>query len=372
MQLSMTELETSSAVKQANRLIESVYRMEANEQKIILLATKIVYELEKKGKSVTPETEIVIAAADFAREYGTTRQLAFEVIREAKNTIYERSFDYTYVSPEGVTKEMNSRWIHMKGEVKAKSEISMFFAPAVIPFIYLVEKEFTLLDLKEIGRLKSKYAIRLYKILMKWRNAKYAPKFSYEDLRKLLGLEDQEYTVMSDFRKRVLKAAVDQINKGTGFVGLQAIDEKKGGKIVSFTFKYSHYDNDTINITPIAEKKPPKPKTKESGADVPKDKEVANTGENSTPLEVSDPVVKKDKPKRYFDHGMTEGQAYMFANKIALNLSEQNEKFMYLSSRAEVGETHHEFINKIAEDFLTGNLEPYADALSLLGYVHHT
>ncbi len=42
----------SSVIKQANKLIESVYRMDANEQKIILLAAKFVYDMEKKKKNL--------------------------------------------------------------------------------------------------------------------------------------------------------------------------------------------------------------------------------------------------------------------------------------------------------------------------------
>ncbi|MCU4631163.1 replication initiation protein, partial [Acinetobacter variabilis] len=235
-------METDLIAKQANKLIESVYRMEVEEQKVILLATKKVNDIELRGLPFTPETEIVITADDFVRAYGVNKQRAFEALVSAKNTIYDRSFEIDYVDVNGETKPISSRWIHAKGEMKHKSAISMFFTPAVIPFIYLVVKEeFTLIDLREVGRLKSKYAVRLYQLLMKWRNANHQPIFTIEVLRKKLGLAETEYLQFGDFNKRVIQVAVDQINKGTGFTELKAIPKKEGRKVVSFRFEYKEY-----------------------------------------------------------------------------------------------------------------------------------
>ncbi|MDC4361039.1 replication initiation protein, partial [Acinetobacter baumannii] len=363
----------SSVIKQANKLIESVYRMDANEQKIILLAAKFVYDLEKKKEEFTTNTEIVITAAEYAREYGITRQTAFEVISEAKNTLYDRSFEYDYKNPEtGEIKPMSSRWIHSKGEMKAKSEISMFFAPAVIPFIYLVQQEFTLLDIKEIGRLKSKYAIRLYQILMKWRNADFQPKFEYLDIRAKLGVEDDEYTVMADFKKRVIDVAVKQINQGTGFVGLKYTTIKKGNKISHFSFVYEKYDNKTINVTPInaqGSQEGKKPKKVSSQQKQDKEANTSNEGDSGDDFSLTPPELKtRKKVKRHFDDGMTEPQAYMFAGKIIQKIREGDARFMYLSKLAYEGEEETSFSKRIAEDFLVGTLEPYQEALSYLGY----
>lgn len=365
----ITELEhiiNIKAIKQANRLIESVYRMEVNEHKLILLATKKVHEMELNGKPFTAETEIIISAAEFANEYGITRQSAFEILKEAKNTIYERSFDYLIEDQKGVINSMSSRWIHAKGESNGISEISMFFAPAVIPFIYLVEREFTLLDLREVGRLKNKYAVRLYKILMKWRNAKYQPSFDYQDLRQKLGIDTDEYPVMAEFKRRVLKVAIDQINKGTGFVGLKAIEKKTGRNITGFSFTYTRYDNDTLNITPMEQKQAKKALESKNQYQGTQEEEKEHTGENTA----NNDEPEKAKPKRYFADGMTEPQAYMFANKIVDKIMKNDSRFMYLASLATEGMGQHEFINQIAEDFMVGRLEPYAKALEILKYKH--
>jgi plasmid replication initiation protein len=360
--LRMNELaiNTDSIVKQANKLIESAYRMEANEHKIILLAAKQVYHLEKQKIPFNSETEIIISAADYAKEYGVSRQLAFQVLSEAKNEIYDRSVEIEFVDAEGNVKPMSTRWIHMKGEEKAKSEISIFFAPAIIPFIHLIEKEFTLLDLKEVGRLKSKYAIRLYKLLMQWRNANYQPKFTYQDLRDKLGLVD-EYELIAEFKKRVLDVAVKQINQGTGFVGLKHESIKQGTKITHFKFNYQYYDNDTVNITPVSEKRGKSGEIGKKGSETPKKKNTGKktqSGANNENLELGFPHPDALSP----------AQAAMFAGKIRKKLEMKDARFASLQDLAEPQESYDSFEIRMREAFLAGEIEPYSEALKMVGF----
>lgn len=360
-------------VKQANKLIYSVYRMEANEQKLILLATRIVNEMEMKNIQFNSDTEIVITADQFAKAYGINKQRAFEFLCEAKNTIYDRSFEIDYVDQNGQIKPTSSRWIHRKGEMKAKSEISMFFAPAVIPFIYLVKEEFTLMDLKEVGRLKSKYAIRLYKYLMRWKNANFQPTVSYEQLREILGLDDEEYLIKYDFKKRVLDVAVNQINKGTGFINLKYEGVKKGTSINHFKFTYEKYDNDTINITPLDKSKAAKKaKTDNDGTGVASKSKKSNTGETRAAR-----ADKNTKPKasdsnhKLFDFGMTVPQANMFASKIIKGILENNPKIQPVGHMANENEDPESFKKRICEDLLVGNFKGYEEALKALGCKEH-
>lgn len=349
-------INTDSIVKQANRLIESAYRMEANEHKIILLAAKQVYLLEKQKLPFNANTEIVISASDYAKEYGVSRQLAFQVLSEAKNEIYDRSVEIEIIDSEGNVKPRSTRWIHMKGEEKAKSEISIYFAPAIIPFIHLIEKEFTLLDLKEVGRLKSKYAIRLYNLLMQWRNANYQPKFEYQDLRRKLGLVD-EYLLIAEFKKRVLDVAVKQINQGTGFVGLKHESIKSGTKITHFKFNYQSYDNKTVNITPVGEKRGKLGDKAKKGSDTPKDD---NTGE------------KRDSSENqlglFEPNSLSPAQASMFAGKIRKKLEMKDDRFASLQDLAQPQETYDSFERRMQKAFLAGDIEPYSEALRLVGY----
>jgi plasmid replication initiation protein len=56
------------------------------------------------------------------------------------------------------------------------------------------------------------YSSRLYELLIQWRSTK-TPIINLEDFRAQLGIEENQYKLMSDFKKRVLDLAINDINK---------------------------------------------------------------------------------------------------------------------------------------------------------------
>ena len=358
MTLSLSDIEHLNLVKQGNPLIDSLYRMEANEQKIILLASKLVNQMGERGLPFDERTEVIITADQFAKEYGISRQMAFYTLCEAKDTIYKRSFTYFIEREDGTKKLMQSRWLHSSSvdaliyeddefsdfndvEIPKesadfqltkewKSEVTLMFSPAVIPHIYNIKTAYTLLDINEIGRLKSKYAIRLYKILMKWRRANFQPKFTVEEIRAMYGLKADEYQVMSDFKKRVLNISVAQVSKHTGFVGLKVITKKgRFSKIISFSFEYDRYDNETINVTPAA---------------------------------------KNQKDGKFIVLQMTEDQIKAFASKIVSKTLDNEAGFSTIAAMATAGKSKDDLIQLIEGDLRKRHFAPYISVLELSGF----
>lgn len=334
--MEVMSLDTDIAVKQANKLIESIYKMDVNEHKLLLLATKKVNEMELRNEPFNERTRITISSAEFAKQYGISRPSAFEIIVEAKNSIYDREFVYLHVEKDGTVEPMRSRWFQARQADKAKSEISFMFASAVIPLIYLVKSEYTLLDLQEIGQLKSKYSVRLYKYLMRWVNAPYKNKITVEQMREIFGLGDDEYTQMCDFRKRVLDIAVKQVKAGTGFKDLTVKNYKTGVKVTAFSFHYTNYTNNVI--------KGPRKSVIDGDA-----------GKGS------------DKLDDYVIHQMTIEQIDTFSKSLALK-SRDNPDFAGLGELIEPGQDWSFLAGRIAKDFKSGIFAPYLEYLKLLGF----
>lgn len=334
--MSLITSDSDIAVKQANKLIESIYRMDVNEHKLLLLATKKVNEMELRNEPFNERTKITITNSEFAKQYGISRASAFEILIEAKKSIYDREFEYLHQDDKGVITPMKSRWLQSRGVDKAKSEVSFMFASAVIPLIYLVKSEYTLLDLHEIGQLKSKYAVRLYKYLMRWVNAPYRNKITYSDLREMFGLGAEEYPELCDFRKRVLTIAVKQVKAGTGFKDLTVSNHKTGVKVTGFSFHYTKYDNNLI--------KGPK-----------------------RVVESIDPTVS-DTSSDYFVYRMTDEQIKAFAPKIALKASTGETGFSSIGAMVGPGKNKDDLAKLIEADFMSGSFEPYYASLKLLGF----
>ena len=115
--------------------------------------------------------------------------------------------------------------------------LEITFAPDVVPLITRLEEHFTKYEAKQVAHLTSKYATRLYELLIAWREVGKVPQLELSEFRNRLGLLDNEYTAMSDFKKRVLDPSIKQINEHTDIT--VTYEQHKKGRIISgFSFKF--------------------------------------------------------------------------------------------------------------------------------------
>src|SRR5690606_36050642 len=197
--------------------------------------------------------------------------------------------------------------------------LEITFAPDVVPLITRLEQHFTSYQLKQVSQLTSKYAIRLYELLIAWREVGKTPKIELEDFRNKIGVEDTEYTAMNDFKKRVLDPAIKQINKYTDITA--TYEQHKKGRLISafsFSFKLKHQ---------------------------PKIEKIVD--------------LKRGPNTPDFFIRMTDSQRHLFANKMA--------KLPELSEYSQGTESYEEFAIRIAEMLLIPEkfreLYPYLEKL---------
>lgn len=88
-----------------------------------------------------------------------------------------------------------------------------------------------------MAKLSSKYATRLYELLIAWRSLGKTPIFELADFRNKLGLDIKEYAAMSDFKKYVLDLSLKQINTHTDITAKYE-QYKKGRSISGFSFTF--------------------------------------------------------------------------------------------------------------------------------------
>ena len=99
-----------------------------------------------------------------------------------------------------------------------------------------LEEHFTSYQAKQVAHLTSKYAVRLYELLIAWREAGKVPPIEISEFRNRLGLLDDEYTAMHNFKKRVLEPSIQQINEHTD-ITVTYEQHKKGRLISGFSFR---------------------------------------------------------------------------------------------------------------------------------------
>lgn len=221
-----------------NALINASYNLEVTEQRLILLA---ILNARQTGNGITADSKLEIHAKDYASRFDISNDGAYKALKNAVLNLFDRQFSFKEQDKKGNVGTVKSRWVSRIKYIDDSATLEITFAPDVVPLITRLEQHFTSYQLKQVSQLTSKYAIRLYELLIAWREVGKTPKIELEDFRSKIGVEDTEYTAMNDFKKRVLEPAIKQINKYTDITA--TYEQHKKGRLISafsFSFKQKH------------------------------------------------------------------------------------------------------------------------------------
>ena len=307
----------SDLVVKTNQLNSAVQNLSLPELRIIQLA---IVDARETGKGLDTKTPLRIDAMRYAQAFDTTRQNAYILMKQSEETLFNRRF--TYFDRE--KKPIKSRWLQDVRYLDDEGAIEVCFTRLVVECITRLdgaEQFFTQYMLSQTANLNSVYSVRLYELLIQWKTAGKTPVFELSLFRGQMGLNDDEYKIMGNFKLRVLDLAVKEINEKTDLT-VSYTQEKKGRLIHGFKFTVKQ-----------------KEKTK---------KEVKTDRDNNT----LDMFYK-----------MTDKQIDTFATKLA-NLPA-------LSHKAPIGASMQEFTNKIASDLRDekkqGFYKPFLEQLGFKG-----
>ena len=287
-------------VVKTNRLNQAFQVLTLAELHIVQLA---IVDARETGTGLSTDTPLRIDAKRYAEVFNTTRQNAYQRMKEAEDTLFNRRF--SFYDEDG--KLVKSRWIQQVRYIDDEGAIELVFTLAVVQGISRIDgvKEFfTQYLLSQTAQLNSVYSARLYELLIQWRSTGKVPIIDLGDFREQLGIGINEYQRMHHFKARVLEPAIKEINEKTD-IKAEYEQHKKGRVISGFSFKFK-------------KKSQPKP---EKTLD-----------------------LKRDPNTPDFFVQMTDAQRHLFANKM----SEMPE----MSKYSQGTESYQQFAIRIADMLL--------------------
>ncbi|MFX6994605.1 replication initiation protein RepM [Acinetobacter baumannii] len=235
----------NSLVVKDNALINASYNLELTEQRLIMLA---IINARESGQGITADSKLEIHASDYAKLFNVSIDASYKALKEAVNNLFNRQFSYTAeYKRTGKTGVVRSRWVSRIFYVDDLGLLEITFAPDVVPLVTRLEEHFTSYQAKQVAHLTSKYATRLYELLIAWREVGKVPQIEISTFRNRLGLLENEYTAMSDFKKRVLEPSIKQINEHTD-ITVTYEQHKKGRLISGFSFKLKQKQQPKIEV----------------------------------------------------------------------------------------------------------------------------
>ncbi len=295
-------------VVKTNRLNQAFQMLTLAELHIVQLA---IVDARETGTGLTTNQPLRINAMRYAEVFNTTRQNAYQRMKSAEDTLFNRRF--SYFDDEG--KLIKSRWIQQVRYLDDEGAIELVFTLAVVDGISRIDgaqEFFTQYLLSQTAKLTSVYSARLYELLIQWKSVGKTPVFELVHFREQLGLKVTEYQTMSNFKTRVLDPAIKQINEHTDIT--VTYEQQKQGRVItgfSFKFKQKKQNNDKT------------PQNSDFGVS------------SSRPLEVPTNIVKQPENANMdvLDHRKSKITGSIMANGLADRFKRGDESVMDMMKR---------------------------------------
>jgi len=216
----------SLKVTKSNDLIEASYKLTLNEQRLVLLA---IARLD--SRKPMPNGKLTIRAVEFAETFAVEPKHAYAALEEAATRLYERDIK-TY---DGRYRE-RFRWVYSVRYHEREGCVTLGFSPEVTPYLTLLHQRFTSYELKQIVRLNSPYAIRVYELLKQFTETGERT-ITLEQFKERLELSEQ-YARFYDLKRRIVDPAVKEINGHTD-LEVEWDTVRQGRKIKGLLFTFS-------------------------------------------------------------------------------------------------------------------------------------
>ena len=237
-------------VVKSNTLINASYSLTLAEQRLIGLA---IVKANNQHKEVDTNTMLVVTAAEYVDMFKVDRAAAYMALKDASERLFSRYFTYDIYSREYGKEydlkppkklstsddliKVKSRWVQKIAYREKSGAVYFQFSTDLIPLITNLKEYFTSYYLSQTADFSSSYATRLFELLMQWKSTNSIPVMALHELRNSLGVEENQYKLVADFKKRVLDIAVNQINETTDYK-IEYEQHKEGRTITGFSFKF--------------------------------------------------------------------------------------------------------------------------------------
>ena len=217
----------NSIITKRNDLVQSSYALSVSETRVILLCLSKI----DSSKPLPLDQEFTITANDFHGELGLDAANAYRDLRAAVDKLWKREILIDPSDPGSMV-----RWISKKAYFTSKGSVNIAFSAQLMPYITELRSRFTSYKLRDVAKFKNSYSIRVYELLVQFKN-NHERRISVLDFRDMLDL-GEKYSTIKDLKKRIVMPALDDINEHSN-VKAELSQEKQGKEITHLIFKYS-------------------------------------------------------------------------------------------------------------------------------------
>lgn len=215
-------------VIQHNHLVESRYRLNLQEKRLMMF---LMSQIKKNDKSFNIVTVNILELANLIGLEGQSiyHEMEKTTKRMVGRVLSIRNLDENWLLQ--VPWVASARYLYKEGLIRIR------IADELAPFLLKLQGEFTITRLSDLMKFKSLYAIRIYEMLKQYESIG-SRKISIFDLRLSCGIPENRLKPISDFRIKVLEISKREINeKSDIFIDFDFIKRSREFIAIEFSIK---------------------------------------------------------------------------------------------------------------------------------------
>lgn len=197
-------------VVKANSMIEARYSLSLSAQRVFATAISTIDSRQK----IEAEQYVEISQQAIKDLFGEVTSNTYYTLKQGLDDLIKGSVTIMAGEEKGTV----TNWIQSYRFDNRTQSLEVLFTREVIPYISQLNSNFTKYKLKNLVKLTSVYAVRLFEYCCMWLGQeRYLNEFSLKDFREMLGVPKGKYQQFGQLKDRVIATAVDQINIYTDF-----------------------------------------------------------------------------------------------------------------------------------------------------------
>ncbi len=203
----MTKIENTQMLIQPNQMIKAHYSLNLIQKHIILMCLGILNttKVNDPAKGVTFDIRQIYELSGSKYRFG-------EYTERFKKTL-QTLHTSTFLINENNSEDSTYNWIKKSTVSKINSIVTVYLTEDIVKMFSQIKGNYTQCLLKNTISMSNFYAIRIYELVMQYKNTteKDVPEMYITDLRKMLGIE-KNYSTYNDLMRYVLMPAIAEIS----------------------------------------------------------------------------------------------------------------------------------------------------------------
>ncbi len=222
-------MKTSKHIVMANELIRSAQGLNLGEKRLLMLA---ISKLDSQSKPTLQNATTTLSVSELVQAFDLNPDKAYQEAKKAAEGIMKRQIR---LKPDDGNSEL-IQWVGRTKYSKGEGWLLIEFYQGVFPYLFELQKHFTIYKLSRASALRSVYSWRLFELLAQFKKTG-SLNISLDEFRHALEVPSAYESDFSWLRMRVIEPAVKEIRAKDGLaVEWETIKAGRKVKALRFTF----------------------------------------------------------------------------------------------------------------------------------------